>query len=81
MYRDTLLSAGSLFHYTPTKDNLKSIIKSGLRANFSLEEISFRFVDELSQEEAELMGPTTIHKWFEARNIRQNASEILSRYD
>lgn len=76
MYRDTLLSTGSLFHYTPTKDNLKSIIKSGLRANFSLEEISFSFVDELSQKEVELMGPTTMQKWLETKQNWQNADQI-----
>jgi hypothetical protein len=29
MYLDTQLSASSLFHYTPTLDNLKGILRSG----------------------------------------------------
>ncbi len=71
MYRDTPLSSGSLFHFTQKKENLKHIIKSGFKPNFSLEQISFSFVDELTEKEAQLMGPETMRRWFDAKRDRQ----------
>ena len=68
MDHGTHLSSGSLFHYTPTFDNLKGILQNGFRPSFSLERIAFSFVDDPTPEEAKLMSQANIWKWVRLQN-------------
>lgn len=67
MDHDTQLSSGSLFHYTPTLDNLKGILRSGFRPSYALERSTFSFVDDPTPEEAKLVSQANIHKWVHLR--------------
>jgi len=67
MDQETHLSSGSLFHYTPTLENLKGILRWGFRPSYSLERTAFSFVDDPSPEETKLFSQPNIGKWLRLR--------------